>query len=876
MTESPSPRASAPLLLAIALVSAATLGVQVLQTRLFSVLLWHHLTYMVVTITLLGFAAGGTLLALAPRLGRFGGDPRVAVSLCCSLFGLTLVGAFSLLSHTSLDTLDIERDRTKYFTLFLSYAYLVVPFLFAGGAVAIALHEFGASVHRTYFWNLLGSSLGGFVFVAVMRPLGGAGTLYLFATLSGAAALLALHGMRAAPARILGWSAFVILPLNWLAPGWTAHVIHVEPARSKAQFTSQNYLYPKLAELARRQDPAYQGTDPRLERTIWSPHCRIDTVPMPPPVADAKRDREDPAGGPRGQVHVFQDGDAPTVIWGKGHARERDYDRHFYGLGYRLVQQPRVLVIGPGGGNDVETALHYGASAVTAVDINGDTLNLVMEQFRDYSGDVYRKPGVTPVHSEGRSFLRRAGGTYDLVQMSGTDTYAALSSGSYIFSESYLYTEEAFDDYFAHLSERGVLCIIRFNFAPPRETVKLVATGARALRRLGVADPSRHVLVVHQEDRQIPAFVEALVALEGKAVPPEVVEFGREPLRYSFTIFRRAPFTDADVATIRAAIAPMDQPPLVRHELYYAAGHGDLPTNEYARLLQASAAGPEAERRFHESYAFNTTPARDDRPFFFHLHSWRDLFASERRGESGYAGLAGKEPIGIYILASLLLQTVVVTLVLVVLPLFRLGFRLRGGDNSRGRVITYFAALGLAYMLVEISTIQRFVLYLGHPTWSLTTGLAGFLLFSGLGSAYAGRVQAGPRFARGAAVAVVVLLVLQSAALPWFLHATLALQEWQRVALTIACIAPVAFVMGMPFPTGLRALHGESQSVVAWAFGVNGAASVLASILSIVLAMELGFTAVFLAAAALYLVAACTVPHTAGSPHRPAEVRVGG
>jgi hypothetical protein len=558
-------------------------------------------------------------------------------------------------------------------------------------------------------------------------------------------------------------------------------------------------------------------------------------------------------------VHVFQDGDAPTVIWSKRYAEESSYDRHFYGLGYRLVKDPRVLIIGPGGGNDVETALHWGASDVTAVDINGDTLALVRDEFGKYTGDVYGRPRVRAVHSEGRSFLRREGGTYDLLQMSGTDTYAALSSGSYIFSESYLYTEEAFDDFFAHLSENGVICVIRFNFEPPRETVKLVGTAARALRKLGHAsDLQRHFLVVDQVDRQAQGIIRYLRA-QGRTLPRDIERFEKEPIRYSVTLMRKRPFEADDLAKIREAVAGMSQP-AVEHSVFFAAGLEPQPENPYARLLAAMAAGPAEEARFHQTYEFDTTPATDDRPFFFHLHTWKDVHPfAERRSESGYAGLAGKEPIGLYILLALLVQTSIATVLLVIVPLFRL----RGGGSgghSRLRVLAYFAALGFAYLLVEISTIQRFVLYLGHPTYSLTAGLATFLLFSGLGSWLAGAIGAGKRTAIAAALLVVAGLVAHNLLLPGFLRETLAAPEATRVAWTVAWIAPLAFAMGIPFPTGLKLLGADSGSLVPWAFGVNGAASVMSSIISIVLAMESGFTAVFWTAAALYALAAVAVP----------------
>ncbi|MEM7199990.1 MAG: hypothetical protein AAF628_06975 [Planctomycetota bacterium] len=859
-------------LLAVTLISVATLAVQVLQTRLFSVMLWHHLTYMVVTITLLGFAAGGSLLAIWPGLSRPHGDPRVAVSTCCSLFGLTLLGAFAVLSNSPLDTLDIEADRTKYFWLFARYAYLVVPFAFAGLAIAIPLKEYGASVHRTYFWNLIGSGAGSFAFLLLVRTLGGPGCLFLFTALGGVAGFFALAGRRGAsawPTGLLALASTATILLAFL-PDVGARLVSIDPARSKAQSVFEP-LFDVIEGQRRAANPDLPDRDYGLAKTKWTPTCRLDTVPVPYDTASMEKDLADPAGAPRGQVHVFQDGDAPTVIWSGTHAAELAFERHFYGLGYRLVDQPRVLIIGPGGGNDVETALHYGAESVTAVDINGDTLALIQsEPFKSFTNDVYNRPGVAAVHSEGRSFLRRAGRTFDLIQMSGTDTYAALTSGSYIFSESYLYTEEAFDDYFAHLSERGVLCVIRFRFEPARETLKLVATAATALGKRGIADPSQHFLVINQEDAQAKIVTEHL---QNDAKLKEKLQFNpklkeqlsdfatdfREPLRYAFTIARRTPFTADEVAQIETALTPMNGP-TVTHNLYYGAGQrAEDKATEYGQLLAAFVAGDEAKESFYDDYQYHIVPAADDKPFFFHFYTFDDVQLFGSSSDAGYEGLTGSEPIGLYILAALVLQTGVATFLLVLVPLLFLR-RSAPAGVSRMRALLFFMALGLAYLLVEITTIQRFVLYLGHPTYSLSAGLASFLVFSGLGSAFAGRLNAGRRTAASAAVAVVVLLLAHAFLLPNVLRDTLALPEAGRVGMTVLWIAPLAFAMGMPFPTGLSLLGRQAPALVPWAFGVNGAASVLASILGIVVAMEWGFTVVFLAAAALYLLASVCVP----------------
>jgi hypothetical protein len=802
-TDGPSSPGPAPLRTApgLFLVSAAVLALQVRQTRMLSVQMWHHHSYMVVTMTLLGFAAAGSLATVWPRLLR--GDVARTLSLCGSLFALSTLGGFLLLGATADGAAELTAQG-QYLMLSVFYSYLLVPYFFGGLVVTVALST-ARQVSLLYFFNLLGSAVGAWAFIALVSPLGGERLLVLCAALGPLAALTFL---RSAPdsgrpvsrgASGLALATLALCALTFLrATEW----LPVEVARSKAM--TQHLL-------------DVEGAEPVGQR--WSPLCRLDLVKMP-----------DRPGDPQ-PIHIYQDGDAITVMHSDASfaslraqaplaLNQLAYEPQKLRMA-RGERAPEALAIGIGGGIDLRFALDQGASSVLGIEINGDTVDLVGREWADFNGDVYHKPGVEVRVGEGRSAVRRLERTYDVIQLSGTDTYTAGNAGAYVLSESYLYTSEALREYFEHLDpERGTLGLIRLAYEPPRENLRLMAIALTQLRdHFGVEQPSRHAVVIFEE-----------------ITHPTTGEI----IRFAGNVYSRQPFDQETLDYLSQAEANPNW------RIAYLPGL--ITSGPFAELAAAIDAG--TEEAFYADYPWDVRPVDDDRPFFFHFHHWDALFdRSDPAG--GWHGLTGG-PIGLRILATLLVQTTLLVALLVVLPLLvlrREGLR----SPAAGRHLAYFLGLGAGFMFLEISTIQRLVLYLGHPTYSLTVVLACFLLFAGLGSLFAGRFADRPGTVLGPIVAVLCLLILGLAlGLPPILEATLHLPLAARVAVVVVLLAPLNFTMGMPFPLGLERLKALSPRLVPWALGVNGGASVVASILCIVIAMETGFRSVMFLALLAY------------------------
>lgn len=769
-------------------VSAAILHLEILQTRIFSVMLWHHVTYLVVTFTLLGFAAAGALVAVRPSMLR--GDLSRKLALYSFLFGITTVAAFALLSMIRLDTVNLLKNRIQYFILFVYYVYLIVPYFFGGLVVVLVLSGMAKDVNRLYFVNLAGSGAGCLFFLPVIGWAGGAGSILIVTAVASLGALcFALAAERRAVSLASG---ALLLAASLGALPLADDLIHIRAAPSKA-----------MSVHAEKMDGV-------VEHSMWDPLCRVDVL-------------ADPDSGTRS---IYQDGDAPTTImeWEEGAVPRMGH----YSLGYGLLypNNPKILVIGVGGGLDIRQGLTFKASSITGAEINPTIARLMREEYGEFTGHLYDMEGVDVHVAEGRSFLRRSEEIYDLIQMTGTDTYSALASGSFVLSESYLYTLEAFDDYLEHLSDDGVIAVLRFRFYPPRECLRLVSIGASAMKNSGIAEPSRHILVISYKR------------------PPYTYEEQTLQLYYAVMLFKKTPFTTQQIKMYRNLCTKKKE---FRYTLSYApGGEGE---QEFRDLLAAVDRGE--EDGFLAEYPYDVGTVSDDKPFFFAYHKWKTLF--DRVTSPNYQGFIGEDPVGLYILLSVLLEATALVALLVILPL--LVFKRRGLKvPSSGRIIFYFFALGISYLFIEIASMQKFVLFLGHPTYSLSIVLFSFLLFSGFGSFFGQRFEKTPLRGIGLAVVfIAVLLVLYHFILPVVFEYGLKFSTPLRMVISVILLAPLGFFMGMPFPLGIRVVDQRSPDLIPWAFGINGGASVVSSVVSIVLAMGGGFSVVFLVAGLLYL-----------------------
>jgi hypothetical protein len=514
-----------------------------------------------------------------------------------------------------------------------------------------------------------------------------------------------------------------------------------------------------------------------------------------------------------GRTTIVIDADAATGIpeFDFENLTERDREDLLYqgpGLPYVLRPGAKTLIIGPGGGWDVSRALASGSKEVTGVEINPIIADTIMRgQFADISRRLYFRPEVRIQVEDGRSFIRRTPERYQVIQATLVDTWASTAAGAFALSENNLYTVEAFEDYFRRLTGDGLLVFTRWGFEPPRESLRLLSLAREALGRLGETNPTQHAIVARQG------------SAEGWGAQDTV-------------IFSRKPLDNVTIAAAREAIARG------RMQAVYLPGDADSP---FADLLAApDPAG------FYEAYPFAVGPVTDNQPFFFYTVQPRDLwtFLSSASRESADFKINRAVPL----LFSLLAVSLAATIVILVLPSLFLGSTIPRQPETRLSLL-YFLFIGMAFILVEIALIQRFVLFLGHPTYALTVIVFSLLVASGVGSYFSGRANEQVPIL---AAASVVALTFAS---PWVAEQGVAWPLALRCLAAVAMIAPAGFLMGMPFPRGLRLLEQQNPAAVRWAWSLNAAASVFGSALAIFLAIYLGLRATLLLGAFCYLAA---------------------
>jgi spermidine synthase len=532
----------------------------------------------------------------------------------------------------------------------------------------------------------------------------------------------------------------------------------------------------------------------------------------------------------RGYTSIVIDADAATALAGKDWDHLTDADRRQLshegpGFPYYLRPGAKTLVIGAGGGYDVARALSSGSKDITAVEINPIIATKIMrDRFAEESHGLYLRPEVRVVVEDGRSFVRRSTEKYQVLQATLVDTWASTAAGAFALSENNLYTTDAFYDYLTHLSDDGVLTFTRWGFDPPRESLRLITLAMDALKRIDETNPARHVMVVRDDTAK----------LYGWGAQDTVM-------------ISRRPFTDADIEHARQLLSE------TKLEAVYLPGGGA--SNAFAELL----ASPDPPA-FWRDYRYDVSPASDDRPFFFYTVQPRDLwnFVTSASRESADYKINRAVPL----LFALLGVSIGATLLILLLPRVLLGTRL---PKQKGvfLFLLYFLCLGAGYILIQVALIQKFVLLLGHPTYALTVIVFSMLVASGAGSFYSRSVIAGDDTRLIRVLATVALLVAALAfGAPALVAGAAAWPLLGKMALTSAAIAPAAFFMGMPFPTGLRRLEERHSPSVRWAWSLNAAASVLGSGGAIVLAIYTGLRATLLFGGALYLCALLVIVAT--------------
>ena len=778
--------------------------VQVLVHRVVQAKFVNNLAFLVISLTMLGFALSGVVLSWWRPKDQDARERFLFRCLCA--FSFTLVVATVSYYHAP--------NPSKYTTSYLEFAALflrvvpsafvfAVPFAFCGLILGTLLSTPELDARRIYFADLVGSAMGAWLVIWAIGAVGVERALLVAAALPVVAApvLTRFRGRT----RLLELS-LALLPV-------LAGVVWQDELFAMA--------YPPNTVLGQAQDPSSGFV---VERVLWDPVARIELSRTPPPspetVAWPYLIGHEASFHQRFRRIVTQNNNAYTYAVDYDGRPESlaGIEQTMYAAAYQVVTRPapRVLVVGVGGGFDVLTALRFRASEIVGLEVNAATLELVTTLERDYFKAWAEDPRVRLVHAEGRHYLAQDTTSYDVLQLSGVDSASGSAASPHVFSESYLYTAEAFALYLDRLAPQGVLNLMRQEYRPPREMLRALTTAVSALRLKGVQHPADHVLM--------------LTSYEGlfTALLVQKAAFTPEQERRLTAWAEREPYFDVSASPSRNARGQ----------------------NLYQLFLALD--DERREQAFLAAYPFDIRPATDDRPFFFRFSYWWHLFSRDPL-------LRGSVPVLEISIVLLLVTALAVAVLCVYLPLRHFAGSGRQVPQA-ARYTVYFAGLGLGFFAIEMALIQKLGLFLGHPNYALSVVLAAMLASSGLGSLLSERIVARlGNVLRASMLVSLLLLLLWAIVLPRLLAAS-PLGFATRVLAAVLAIAPVGLLLGVFFPTGLERLKGRSAAFAPWAWGLNGIFSVAAPILAIAMSVTWGIDALLLSGVPLYLAVGLVLP----------------
>jgi hypothetical protein len=788
----PAQTSSSTVILAVALVSFASLLLELALTRLFSVVLFYHFAFFAISVALLGLGSGGVFAHIRREwLERF--EIRQLGARLCLLNSVLILAAIEVVLHTPV---SLEVTGRNFGKLTIIYLAAAVPFFLTGLLFSVLFARSTKAISQLYGADLGGGAAACLAVVPLLNLIGAPNALLLASAAMGMAAALWAPDLKLRRAAYAVAAFFVVL----IAANHSGKLVDVLYAKGV-------FRDPKMIEYSRWNAISRIEVQNQIGRYVV-----ID--------ADATTAimNTDPA-------HWDQEGSPTPTHTGLPQKPGFNWKKSLMAAAPSVVNvlrpQGDFAIIGPGGGVDVMRAVANGSPNVTGIEINPIIVNNVMRgRYADYSYHLYDLPQVHIHVQDGRSYIRSSSDKYDAVQMTLVDTWASTAAGAFALSENNLYTVEAFREYFDHLKPDGMIAITRWEFRQPREALRVVSQAIEALHQIGVADPRRHFVIVADGGLN---------------------EDGRPVL----VLAKKSPFTPAEYAAVGEHVR--NNP-----NLYWLN-----PTAEY---LDRQTLPPAAEafrrlidsndpRAFARDYQYNVAPVSDSAPFFFFTLKTKYVLKNILAG-TGH-GMDWRINLGVVVLGMLLIISALAVLAFLILPLALHG-RNRDARRKAGLVaLLYFIAVGFGYILVEISLIQRFVLFLGHPTYALTVVVFLLLLSSGAGSVAARRRVTNANRILLLLGLIAGLIVLSVLVLPWLLSTAVGLPFAIKLLISALVLSPLGFLMGMPFPTGLRLVP-----TVEWAWALNAAASVLGSVMAMVIAIEFGLTITLCCAALAYLLAA--------------------
>jgi hypothetical protein len=744
----------------IFLTALSGLVLEISITRIFSAAIWYHFAFVAVSVALVGLGASG--LVVHHRVKKLKG--RWAENLTIlSAWGITIFIPITLF------VMHVLASQVVYIPLFM--LLFSVPFFFVGIIISSAFTAFGSVAGRLYAADLVGASVGALLVVLFLVLTGG----------EGATLIVGLIGAIAASIFSLVARNYRKLIVSFIFVAFAASLILLNQV-------TQIFAIP-TDPTAHKDLPMYLRDNPgsKIVKTQWNSFSRIDVV----------------EGGKASEgllAKVFIDGGAGTNIisWDGNTQSRQELSTWMQYLPFKMMQDPKVLVIGSGGGRDIVAALVSGSKDVTSVEINPIIYDTV-KSYGSKAGNVYSHEHVRSYVDEGRSFITRSSEKYDIIYVPFVDTWASVSSGGLSVSENFLYTLEGFQQYYDHLNDDGKIVTVRWLIDAPR----FVATYAKLLEHNGIPRDQlyRHIIMVTSDS------------------------YTQDP-SVTMVIFSKSPFTDDEIRFLSASFSQYDYKPILVP--------GKIMRDPYPLLLN----GEISLDQFYGLFNTKVYPVTDDNPYF----------------------LSFEKPLP-FAVESLLYASIGIVAIFLLVPLSWM--RRRGAapitemsDLRISTIIPYFAALGMGFILIELALMQKLILLLGNPTTTFAILLFTLLLSSGSGSFLSSRIARNSMKNLVFVIAgITVLGISYTLFLPSIVYSTIAEPFELKATVSIAVLAPIGFLMGMPLPTGIRLLKAHRPDYIPWMWAINGAFSVLGAVLAIAIGIMYGSSRAMILGILVYLIA---------------------
>jgi len=799
----------------IFLFSASVLLFELSLTRVFSILQWNYLAFMIISLAFLGYGASGTFLSVFSSWRKKAEEGNLFPYLIWSslLFSGSSLFSVLIILKIPFDLYRLIMDRDQIIYLIIYYLAIAIPFFWAGICISLAISSLPEKVNKIYFSDLGGASLGCISFLFLASYISLSKVLIIPSLLSFLASFffsLKIKNIK----KLLVYSFGLILFIFLFSQAEGFYSFPVNPYKSL--FALLRYPQSKIIEKR-------ENSFARLE-IVESKGVKYA------PGLSLKFSGEIPE-----QLGMVTDGDGLSAITKLEGISELEWSKKIEfadyissALGFHLLKdkenQNKIMIIGPGGGLDILGAIYHHIEEIWGIKMNPEVKTVMQNNFASYSGNIYLRPEVKILTGEGRSILTGLEEKFDLLQISLIGSSNTASGGFYSISENYLYTVEGIKEFWKKLTTEGMINITRWIQFPPREILRLCSIGLEALHQVGIERPENHLIIIR-------SWATITFIISKKEITWKEINITKDFCNKRGFDIVYFPGVKEEETNIHHVL---------EKDYYY---------QEINQLVKSFS--EKKQKDYYNSYFFNVTPVTDDRPYFFYTLKWKNIPRVIKTTDNWQPLIEW----GNLIIFATFVQGIIFSIIFIFLPLL---FKRFPAIPKRIKFpsLFYFACLGFGYMLLEISFLQKFILYLHHPSYATSLVIFSFLLFSGWGSFYSRKMEKDYlHILKRVIILLFFILILYQLLLSYLFSVSLKYSLSLKILIAILLISPLGFLMGMPFPLGIKLISSlkQGKEIIPWLWATNSFCSILASVSAVIIALSFGFRVVSLLAGLIYL-----------------------